>query len=433
MKKPCVGTILINTDEISQTFLVVDLEPENWKEAIAVRPVFPGGACGPVRIFDPGDIGALRERYNRLGLDEQSQFHAFDAVKKQEMLMPNLPMTWGIPSIDGFGGGILPTIYYSQFTSLLLPENELRTVDGRLGEMLAKPDCRGACIPDIYWMMLTDMRYIITDKVYDIWHDDVAYDTTQATFWQEQNAITIPNEYDEVRILHIEPLNIDVAPIEIQDGLMVTITDEETLNNIVEAEHTIIAVTAVDSRTDDVFLQIQPRLQRMLSSDIKIYQSSEVESRAYLAYKTTILPDDWQGHEDALDILRSGDGFVIHGEDIESLNPIDGEYLTEWLIDSTEFVEYSDTRIVINVSADNDGYIILNDAYYPGWKATVNGEETPVHRANTMFRAVQVPAGESTVVFTFEPELWRVALYIGVGVWLVIVAVLAGVIYRKRE
>lgn len=396
--------------------------------------VVPGRVLAISRLFfDPGDIGALRERYNRLGLDEQSQFHAFDAVKKQEMLMPNLPMTWGIPSIDGFGGGILPTIYYSQFTSLLLPENELRTVDGRLGEMLAKPDCRGACIPDIYWMMLTDMRYIITDKVYDIWHDDVAYDTTQATFWQEQNAITIPNEYDEVRILHIEPLNIDVAPIEIQDGLMVTITDEETLNNILEAEHTIIAVTAVDSRTDDVFLQIQPRLQRMLSSDIKIYQSSEVESRAYLAYKTTILPDDWQGHEDALDILRSGDGFVIHGEDIESLNPIDGEYLTEWLIDSTEFVEYSDTRIVINVSADNDGYIILNDAYYPGWKATVNGEETPVHRANTMFRAVQVPAGESTVVFTFEPELWRVALYIGVGVWLVIVAVLAGVIYRKRE
>jgi hypothetical protein len=56
MKKPSVGTILINTDETSQAFLVVDLEPKNWKEAIAVRPVFPGGVCGPVRIFDEGDV-----------------------------------------------------------------------------------------------------------------------------------------------------------------------------------------------------------------------------------------------------------------------------------------------------------------------------------------------------------------------------------------
>jgi len=396
--------------------------------------VVPGRVLSISRLFfDPGDIATLRQRYNRLGMDEQSQFHAFDAVKKQEMLMPNLPMTWGIPSVDGFGGGILPTIYYSQFTSLLLPENELRTVDGRLGEILAKPACRGACIPDIYWMLLTDMRYIITDKVYDVWHDDVAYDTGQAKFWQEQKTIAIQeDDYDEVRVLHTEPFDIDTNPETIQDGLLVSITDEETLNELLETDHSILAVTAVDSRTENVFLQVQPRLSRTLSSDIKIYQSSEVESRAYLAYKTTILPDDWQGHEDALDILRSGDGFVIHGENIQPRN-FDGERLTYWLFDATEVVEYTDTQVVINFRAETEAYMILSDAYYPGWKATVNGEPTPVYRANTMFRAVQVPEGASTVVFTFEPDLWRLALLIGVGIWMLVGIGLIVIQRRQRD
>ncbi len=390
--------------------------------------VVPGRTLSISRLFfDPGDIGALRERYNRLGLDEQSQFHAFDAVKKQEMLMPNLSMTWGIPSIDGFGGGILPTIYYSQFTSLLLPENELRTVDGRIGEIMAKPECRGACIPDIEWLMLTDTRYIITDKVFDIWHDDVAYDTLQANFWQDTTTFIMPDDsFDQVRILHSDPFEFETTPEEIQDGLLVTITDADTLNQILQTDHTVLAVTIVDSRTDDVFLQIQPRLERLLSSDIKIYGAFEDEMRAYLADKTTILPDDWQGHEDAIDILEIGDGSAIHGEGLDPRNLADSERTTG----SPEFVEYSDTRIVINVNAEDDDYLILNDAYYPGWKATVNDQPTPVYRANAMFRAVQVPAGDSTVVFTFEPDLWHTALFMGLGIWVIIIGLL-GLVSRR--
>lgn len=399
---------------LGQRFTISQLLAEQEKSVV------PGRVLAMSRLFfDPGDIGALRERYDRLGMDEQSQFHGFDAVKKQEMLMPNLPMTWGIPTIDGFGGGILPTIYYSQFTSLLLPENELRTVDGRLGETLAKPECRGACIPKIDWLLFTDTRYIITDKVYDIWHDDVAYDTTMARFWQEKPVFYGSNDsYDEVRILHTAPFELDIAstPEEIQDGLLVTLTDESTLNDILQTEHTILAVTLVDSRTEDVFLQVQPRLLRLLSSDVKIYGGFEDEMRAYLPPTTHILPDDWQGHEDALDILRNEEGWVIHG-DAEPRN-FDGERFTEWFIESTEFIEYSDTRIEIDVNANSEAYLILNDAYYPGWKATVNGEPVPVYRANVMFRAVPVPAGESTVVFTFEPDLWRTALMIGGVLWL---------------
>jgi uncharacterized membrane protein YfhO len=46
---------------------------------------------------------------------------------------------------------------------------------------------------------------------------------------------------------------------------------------------------------------------------------------------------------------------------------------------------------------------VLSDRWYPGWKAKVNGVETPVFRANGIFRAVPVPAGVSDVDFHFAP------------------------------
>ena len=103
-------------------------------------------------------------------MDYGAQFHALDAIKLQETLMPNLPLTWGIPSLDGFGGGITPSRRYSLYSTLLQPPEALPAVDGRLGERLTLRSCRAACIPALRWLRATDTRTVITDKVFDFWH-----------------------------------------------------------------------------------------------------------------------------------------------------------------------------------------------------------------------------------------------------------------------
>ena len=135
--------------------------------------------------------------------------------------------------------------------------------------------------------------------------------------------------------------------------------------------------------------------KRILSSDIKVYTYPSINLRAYLPENTHILPDNWQGHEDALVILGNGQGNVIHGDGLPVLNT---EYPAELEQRPVLITSYNNTRVTLLINAPNDTYLIFNDAYYPGWKATVNGEATPVYRANTMFRAVQVPEGASTVV-----------------------------------
>src|SRR6185436_4043072 len=46
-------------------------------------------------------------------------------------------------------------------------------------------------------------------------------------------------------------------------------------------------------------------------------------------------------------------------------------------------------RIAVRALADS--YLVLSDAWYPGWVATVDDAEVPIERANILFRAVRVP------------------------------------------
>ncbi len=403
--------------------------------ALQEDDIVPGRTLSISQLyFDPGDLGTLLARYERLGMDERAVQNALTAVKKQEVLFPGLGLTWDIPTIDGYGGGVLPTIYYSQYTSLLLPGGSLRTADGRIGEMMSLPECRGACIPDLRWLWLADVRYIITDKVYDVVIEGVRYDTALQGFW-DTNPYPIPDPdvqdfaYDELRILSTAPLAgyEDRAQV-IQDDLFLTaLAPGENYEPSLDQDR-MIAATIVDTRTGD-FLELQPtRIERTLSSDIKLYTLPLESARAMLVRELRVLPDDWEGHEEALGMLDANIEFVIHSNDGEVL-PM-GWRDIPWWGDIIRFTEYSDTRVVIEVASEINTYLVLHDAHYPGWQATVNGESVPVYRANVMFRAVPIPEGESTVVFEFVPTMWYGAMAAGGVAW-VLALIFGGVLWRR--
>ncbi len=378
--------------------------------------------------FDPGDIADLRGRYDRLGLDAEAQFHALDAVKRQETLMPNLPLTWGIPTLDGYGGGITPTRHFALYSSLLLPAGAEIAVDGRLGERMALPNCRGACIPDLRWLRATDTRYVITDKVYDIWHDNIAYDTALARFWTDVAALDLPDvETDQARILHSAPPSDVAGATELPGPLWLTIAEfsgADDLQDILRDRDDIMAVTLVNSRHPQIFVQLQPPpFERALSSEIKIYRLPPGE-RAFVAGTAQILPDDEVGYGEALNLLLADESLVLHG-------PAEARQLDGASGGQVEVVSYDSSRVALQVSSPAPAYLVLKEAFYPGWEATVNDAPTPIFRANLLFRAVPVPAGESAVVFRFDPPLWRAALYIGIALW--IIAVLSLIRLRSKE
>lgn len=64
---------------------------------------------------------------------------------------------------------------------------------------------------------------------------------------------------------------------------------------------------------------------------------------------------------------------------------------------------YENTEVEIEVTAAAAGFVVLNDTWHPWWRATVDGVETEILKANVLFRAVQVPAGTHKVRFSFNP------------------------------
>ena len=64
---------------------------------------------------------------------------------------------------------------------------------------------------------------------------------------------------------------------------------------------------------------------------------------------------------------------------------------------------------MVEVEAPAGGILLLNDVWHPWWRATVDGADTEIMKANVIFRAVVVPRGRHTVRFTFHPFTSAVA------------------------
>lgn len=69
-------------------------------------------------------------------------------------------------------------------------------------------------------------------------------------------------------------------------------------------------------------------------------------------------------------------------------------------------------RVRLRTRADGPGVLVLAEAWYPGWTATVSGRPARVFPVNGWMRGVVVPQGDSDVVFTFRSRL----LGLGLGV-----------------
>lgn len=76
---------------------------------------------------------------------------------------------------------------------------------------------------------------------------------------------------------------------------------------------------------------------------------------------------------------------------------------------------YFDNQVLIKTKSFSDGFLFLSDAYYPGWKAFIDGEETKIYRANYAFRAVFLPLGEHEVRFSYKPDTFKIGSWFSLG------------------
>ena len=90
-------------------------------------------------------------------------------------------------------------------------------------------------------------------------------------------------------------------------------------------------------------------------------------------------------------------------------------------------------RVRIEVEASRAAYLVLADAWDPGWRVWVDDRPAEVLRANVAFRAVEIPAGRHVVDMTYRPRAAILGLVVSLASGLLALSVLVLAPGRRRS
>lgn len=164
--------------------------------------------------------------------------------------------------------------------------------------------------------------------------------------------------------------------------------------------------------------------------NINIYENNDAFPRSFLVNRFLIVDKD-----KAQDFLLENPTFDLrHKVILEEQLPKDyttslNSSLTD-IQSNAKIITYSSDKVLIHTNDRFASLLVLTDIYYPGWKVTVDGQDSHLYRADSLVRAVFVPSGEHLVEFSYVPQSFVIGLIIS----LVTAAILLSLfVYSKKS
>ncbi|MEG1498455.1 MAG: hypothetical protein RR393_03400 [Bacteroidales bacterium] len=108
-------------------------------------------------------------------------------------------------------------------------------------------------------------------------------------------------------------------------------------------------------------------------------------------------------------------------------------------LSSLVLTAYQPNKISYQSKAKSKQLAVFSEVFYRNWRASIDGKEVPLLRANYILRALVVPEGEHTIVFTYDSEIYHtsrnITLYNSI---LIGILFLGGIVYlcfakRKKQ
>ncbi len=85
------------------------------------------------------------------------------------------------------------------------------------------------------------------------------------------------------------------------------------------------------------------------------------------------------------------------------------------------------------VRTDRPALLVLNDSYFPGWEARVDGSGVKMYKANGMVRGVVVGSGDRIVEFRYRPVAWTIGLCASAAVFTAFLALCSFALRRRKS
>jgi hypothetical protein len=172
-------------------------------------------------------------------------------------------------------------------------------------------------------------------------------------------------------------------------------------------------------------IEIPDSFTLVYHDDIKIFRNNNYFPRAFMVPQAICANNE----KESLDLLRKEKSNL---RNIVVLEDAAAQYCSDIASTQQDFQSgaqierYSSNEIIVRTQSSRDGFLVLTDSYYPGWKAFIDGQEQPILRADRLFRALPLKAGVHTVQFAYKPASFNIGLisffisFITLGVWVVL-------------
>ncbi|WP_026838738.1 YfhO family protein [Gillisia sp. JM1] len=104
---------------------------------------------------------------------------------------------------------------------------------------------------------------------------------------------------------------------------------------------------------------------------------------------------------------------------------------------SIKLISQEPNELVYKSKSSKVEFAVFSEMYYEnGWNAYVDGNETPHYNVNYVLRGMQIPAGEHTITFKFEPQVIKTGSSIALASSILLGLLTLGGIYfsfRKKD
>ncbi len=112
---------------------------------------------------------------------------------------------------------------------------------------------------------------------------------------------------------------------------------------------------------------------------------------------------------------------------------------SKFVVDSLSTIQLTSQhpdQLVYHSENINKGFAVFSEMYYKnGWKAYIDGAETPIYKTNYALRGIKLPEGKHKIEFTFKPQVVKIGSRITLAATLLFVVLLALGFWKlnKRE
>jgi uncharacterized membrane protein YfhO len=132
--------------------------------------------------------------------------------------------------------------------------------------------------------------------------------------------------------------------------------------------------------------------------------------------------------------LNTKDSAVVQANEKDLVkydNNIDSTAKISLVKNENDFVEYSS-------SSNSQKFAVFSEVYYnAGWKAYIDGKETPIVKTNYALRGLSVPSGSHKITFEFKPDSYYSSLKIvsicNALIWLLLIGAIGASVWQYKK